>query len=494
MAFRARWSDLRWIRSVCPLVAALLFAASCANWSQEPARDGPFELELADGTWPAERISLSVPLRHEDPEGPKILIRLVRVFGKQGKLAPFFFLAGGPGGSGTGKILRKNARLTPLEMAILDHADIVFIDQRGTGAAIPRLICKDDAQIPLVPAPDRGLMLAIGSRLAKGCKRLWHERGIDLQAFNTAESAQDLEAVRLALRLPRISLLGASYGSHLAFAYLRRFGTIVDFGVFSGIQGPDHMYKLPQQIDALLETIDRRAPLADGRSVAQLARQVLERLESAPVRVRIDGDTEIELGPYDFQRFLGRATRRYDVHRHLPLAIAEMADGDFTELARRRLRTRTPDKRSLDAMHSAMKCASGSSQTRLQAIAAEAPHAIAGYTSNFPFPGTCHAWGVEPLSDGFRAPFHSEVPMLLFSGIFDARTPASNGQEMLQWFPKAHHAIVSKLGHAECYFQVCLDLVKELLTKGRVDRPRVIKISPTQEEIDRTFRRRRTAR
>ncbi len=98
------------------------------------------------------------------------------------------------------------------------------------------------------------------------------------------------------------------------------------------------------------------------------------------------------------------------------------------------------------------------------------------------------------MSDGFRAPFGSEVPMLFFSGVFDARTPASNGQEMLQWFPKAHHLVVSELGHAECYFEACLDLVEELLTKGRVNRPRVIEVSPTQEEIDRTFRRKRRAR
>ncbi len=186
MAFRVRWSDLKWIRSVCAVIVAFFAVASCANWSQEPARDGPFELELTDGTWSAERISLQVPLRHDDPEGHKILIRLVWVFGKERKLAPFFFLAGGPGGSGTGKVLRKNAQLTPLEKLILNYADIIFIDQRGTGAAIPRLICKDDAQLPLVPAPNRDLMLAVGSRLAEDCAKLWRERGIDLQAFNMA--------------------------------------------------------------------------------------------------------------------------------------------------------------------------------------------------------------------------------------------------------------------------------------------------------------------
>ena len=484
----------RWAYRLGILGAVSLTVLGCASSSSEPVHDGPFELELAGETRRAERISLSVPLRHDDPEGPKILIGVVRIFGENRNLAPFFFLAGGPGSSGISKFLHKGAQLAPIEKLILKHADIVHIDQRGAGTARPRLICDDTAELPLIPAPDRELMLAIGSRVAEDCAKIWRKKGIDLQAFNTEESARDLEAVRQALSLPRISLLGGSYGSHLAFAYLRRFGGSVDFGVLYGIQGPDHTYDLPLQIDELLETMDKRTPLDDGRSIQQLAKQVRARLESEPVRVRIDSDTEIELGVFDFQKFLADATLKYDIHRGLPPAIARMADGDFTELARWRLPFRTRGNWNVNAMRAAMICASGVSTARLRSIAEQALQSVGGDELTCPLPEICRAWGVEPLPPLFRAPLSSDVPMLFFSGVFDARTPASNAREMLSWFPNAHHVIVSNLGHASCYVEACLDLVEELLTKGSVDRPRIIEISPSQEEIYRSFGRKPRAR
>ena len=49
---------------------------------------------------------------------------------------------------------------------------------------------------------------------------MWRSKGVDLAAYNTNESADDLEDLRKALGASKISLWATSYGTHLALATL----------------------------------------------------------------------------------------------------------------------------------------------------------------------------------------------------------------------------------------------------------------------------------
>ena len=53
------------------------------------------------------------------------------------------------------------------------------------------------------------------------CAAELRDKGIDLAAYNTEASADDLEDLRKALGAPKISLFGFSYGTHLALAAIR---------------------------------------------------------------------------------------------------------------------------------------------------------------------------------------------------------------------------------------------------------------------------------
>jgi len=145
------------------------------------------------------------------------------------------------------------------------------------------------------------------------------------------------------------------------------------------------------------------------------------------------------------------------------------------DLAKAALKARA---QRLDAMHYAMDCASGASPARLRSINEQAPSSIAGRAASFPFPEICEAWGIRPLPQGFRSSFKSEVPVLLFSGTLDARTPVSNAEEMLESFPRGHHVIVAGAGHDWCRHSACLDIVAEFLTERTVELPRVTVLSP----------------
>jgi pimeloyl-ACP methyl ester carboxylesterase len=117
---------------------------------------------------------------------------------------------------------------------------------------------------------------------------------VDLAAYNTVESADDLEAIRAALGAERINLWGHSYGSHLALAYVRRHGEHVQRLIVGGVNGPGQRWRYPGDGQALLERVDsavrahpRLSPLVPD--LVGTTRRVLARLDAEPARVRGGG-------------------------------------------------------------------------------------------------------------------------------------------------------------------------------------------------------------
>lgn len=61
---------------------------------------------------------------------------------------------------------------------------------------------------------------------------------VDLgHTYNTAENAEDVNDLRLALGVQKINLWGHSYGSHLGLAILKRHGNTIHRAALSGVNG-----------------------------------------------------------------------------------------------------------------------------------------------------------------------------------------------------------------------------------------------------------------
>src|SRR5690606_26025154 len=104
-------------------------------------------------------------------------------------------------------------------------------------------------------------------RAAAWCADQWRDSGIDLQAYNTRESVEDLEALRKALGAEKIDLWGISYGTHLALAMAKKYPHSVGRMVLASTEGLDETIKLPSLSDAQLQRI------ADEISADVTARQ-----------------------------------------------------------------------------------------------------------------------------------------------------------------------------------------------------------------------------
>ena len=147
-------------------------------------------------------------------------------------------------------------RRFPLFMAMREVADVIALDQRGTGLSEPRLVCPETLDYPLDRPGHREEMLHLMTGKARSCAESFRSQGVDLSAYNTSESADDLESLRVALGAPKISLWSISYGTHLALAALRRHEKGIDRVILAGVEGPDHTAKLPGNIQKALETVN----------------------------------------------------------------------------------------------------------------------------------------------------------------------------------------------------------------------------------------------
>ncbi|WP_405858604.1 alpha/beta hydrolase [Streptomyces sp. NBC_00090] len=171
--------------------------------------------------------TVRVPLDYADPGGDRIPLTVSRVrasgpaTGRQGALV---FNPGGPGASSTYFPL---AAELPEWRRISAAYDLVGYAPRGVGRSAP-VSCQDPADRVTGPTPAPTLpsevykreRIARAKAYAEGCAR---RTGAALRHYHSLNNARDLEILRAALGEPRLTYLGASYGTYVGGLYATLF-------------------------------------------------------------------------------------------------------------------------------------------------------------------------------------------------------------------------------------------------------------------------------
>lgn len=410
----------------------------------------PHTFRARDGrTVEAELGSLRVPLRHAQPEGPWLTLRFVRFKSTNPKPgAPIVYLAGGPGGSG---IEAARGPRHELFLALREVADVIALDQRGTGLSNPHPKLSSSWSVPLDQSVDEALLTATLKEAASKAAQEWAAAGVDLGAYTTAESAEDLESLRKALGVPRLNLWGISYGTHLGLAYLRRHADRVERAILAGVEGPDDTWKRPAQAEALLDRWDAllRAQDTTQKGLRERLRALLEELERRPRTVKF---TDPRTGArqtwiatrFDLQRAAFESLRDPASFQRFLSLLSALEAGHFEVMAPfARLLRGGP----LEPMPLAMDAASGISPARRARIAREAGTALLGSAANAGVPEAAWVPGVVDLGEDFRGPLKARAPVLMISGTLDGRTGPDNAEALRPGLSRAVHLVLEGAGH-----------------------------------------------
>jgi pimeloyl-ACP methyl ester carboxylesterase len=348
--------------------------------------------------------------------------------------APIFLLHGGPGSSWLEQFPEDNmAREVAFYRSI---ADVVVFDQRGGGRSRPVMTCPDRKPLPSDRPFSPALVAEVMRELAITCRDRWTKAGVDLAAYNTVENAADVNDLRLALGYKKITLVGGSYGSHLALQFMRQYSDVVDRVVMFGIEGPDDTWDRPS---ATLATLGRIAAAAEqspafaGRVPAggllKTLEHVITRLETTPQQASVgQGDAARTVTvTADLVRAISRrgADRRNPANAW-PEMILAMDRGDFTVAAQTVAGLK--ELELPDPVHFSMDCASGISSQRLQAVRDDPARSLLGNLS-LEYETVCPVWPAENLGEPFRSRVVSSAPTLIIHGTWDTSTPIENARD-----------------------------------------------------------------
>ena len=413
----------------------------------EPASGDPVEAEL--GTfW--------VPANRSNPDTDLYKLCFIRFKStSENPGPPIIYLAGGPGGSG---IESARGGRFPLFMAMREFGDVIALEQRGTGISTPRPIINFSMDYPLDQPIDFDVLVKPVIARAKAELDKVASDGIDLRSFNTEESADDLNDLRIALGAEKMSLWGISYGSHLGLSAIRRHGAVIHKVMLGGLEGPDQSVKLPSDQEALLVDIAQRVKVDPviGEYFPDLMgrmKKVLADLEREPVMVRAYDSAskkrvEVMVDKYTMQFHTASLLGTTASSKTIPRLYYRASQGDFKFVANSALRIRRGANRQY-VMSLLMDCASGATEARLERIEQESKETLLGQTINYIFPDICGACGDIDLGDDFRSPIESDVAILFISGTLVGRTSVANAVELIPGFKNSHHLVIDGAGHSD---------------------------------------------
>ncbi|MGY1754772.1 alpha/beta hydrolase [Blastococcus sp. SYSU D01042] len=187
---------------------------------------------------------VTVPISYDEPGGERLPLRLVRAVhpAQTEKIGSLVVNPGGPGASGLDAAL--GLALT-LPEDVLRRFDLVGFDPRGVASSSPVECIPDETKERLLasePQPTSAEQLddvfGLAREVAEGCAERY-ESPAALGAFNTVDTARDMDLLREALGEEQLTYLGYSYGTTLGSTYAELFPDRVRALVLDAAVDPD---------------------------------------------------------------------------------------------------------------------------------------------------------------------------------------------------------------------------------------------------------------
>jgi pimeloyl-ACP methyl ester carboxylesterase len=421
------------------LPCALAFSIPAAAPAQ--LRVEPYAFRLADGTeLAAERGTFTVPEDRRDPRSRRIEIGFVRFRSTNPHPgAPIVYLAGGPGGSG---VATARGPRQPVFLALRQVADVIALDQRGVGLSNHIAPCTAARRLDPAAGLNEAALTAYYRETLQACVGRWRAAGVAVGGYTTEQNADDLEDLRRALGVRRIDLWGISYGTHLAFAAMRRHPGSIGRVALASAEGMNQTVKLPAHVDAAFARIDA----ALGGGLAARMRRVHARFDAAPQSFAAPAGS-FRADSFPLRMMAGFIAKNPDGFGQLAGAYAALDAGRTAPLAPLIWDFFYKNPLVMTGMPELMDLASGISEARLAEVRRQAPATLAGMAVNFPMPQLRGAVPGIDLGDRFRREIRANHPVLLFEGDLDVRTPLEEQAEATAGLRHLHRILVRNGGH-----------------------------------------------
>ncbi|MGI4735846.1 MAG: alpha/beta fold hydrolase [Janthinobacterium lividum] len=376
------------------------------------------------------------------------------------------YSTGGPGYSTTA-----NLDSISYQSGLLKYGGVVLFDQRGTRRAQPCLAC---AEVPeaIKQAYRTGLSPDSLVRLAvTRCRQKLARQGIDLSAYTTRESAEDINDLRRALRLDSLNLLGISYSGGLMLTVLRTHPEAVRCLLLNSPLPSAVNYEEGGLLN-INEALEHVFATCAQDSVAQPARAQLGQ-QFRTYFTAITGKTftlaYVEPSTRDSIQLKYTKTELLDaiVNRltqeqvqTVPGVIQDIMQGRHRPYVREQVDQAFAGDPALSlGMRYSVYCSEqlAYADPALEAQQAQILPWLAGYSFNNVTHGICRCWQVKPEPKTAKLPVYSAVPVLLTAGDLDPWCRPFYTQLLQRTLPNSQCLLFRNRGHAPGYSAAGID-------------------------------------
>jgi pimeloyl-ACP methyl ester carboxylesterase len=410
---------------------------------------------------------LVVPEDRANPNGKTISLSVAIIPAKAAipKPDPIVWLAGGPG----------DDAITEIPWAVAGglnrNRDVIFMSQRGTYTARPKLTCpvvdrwaEATLNMPYdAPATGRAYVAA-----TKQCRAQLLKRGVDLGAYNTLESSNDLDELRQALGVKEWDVYGISYGTDLALNYMRMHPQGIRSVGIDGIFPPplaggvSAWQSAGEGINAVFKACaeDSRCRRRYG-DIGATWRRLVRKYQVAPRTVRVPvegvkGTVAVKVsGGMLLQWTVSPGTH---LAGKVPADIDALAHGNPVPIAS----TWAAPKLNpagigvlSNGLFYGVSCGEWvpyESEASVVAAGRRAfptlPRSIWENAPNLPFMRqNCAAWNVPKVPAEVRDVPHSQIPTLVVDAQYDGQTAASFGPLVARTLPNSTVVTIPNVAH-----------------------------------------------
>lgn len=435
-----------------------------------------------------------VPLYHDDPSKGSITLSFIRLPSTSDNPGPpMVYLAGGPGGVGTNFAA---GHRHDLFMALRELGDVIAFNYRGTGSTNILADCDYPKKLEMEELiVSQETFVNYYKDMVTYCNQFWADEGSEMAAYNTWESAGDLEALREVLEVDQLNLWGISYGTHVALAALKRNPDSYGRVVMVSPEGLEQTIKMPARSNGYFERVQeminnspdlsKRYPnwLPNLKAVINDLRAnpktvtFTPRGSDTPVTMTFDNFPVQALISFGFISDPGRLGPLLDLTNAMAAGVYEPIAGIIYQNF---IVSALAGESSMSGMPTAMDGASGISPERLALFKEQAPKSVIGIAQNFPYPALYGTLDVPDLGEDFRAPFKSDVPTLVFTGTLDGRTFPEAHAEVMENLTDSRQIFIENGGHN--LFMIdpkVTEIILEFFRGNEVDTDTIVVPAPT---------------
>jgi len=399
-----------------------------------------------------------------------ITLRVARVPAsdqKQRLADPIFFFAGGPG--------QAASETWPIVARALREAnkrrDVILVDQRGTGGSNKLQCALGEAEfVTEIDLDD----------IRQQTRECLAELDADPRFYTTSVAAGDIEAVRQALGLAQINLIGVSYGTRAAQVYLRQYPEQVRSVVLDSVAPPqvllgtEHAPMLDLALERIFarcraqrECFDRFGDPAER--LQQLRTELASTTPSLTMRLPTSGQRETIDVTSDV---LGVAVRLLsyasETQALLPIVLEQAELGDWQPLAAQALmQVGNLTDMLARGMEMSVIC---SEDVPFYPEQLDHSNTLLGNTLIEVMRAQCEVWPRGEVPADFHQPLNNdEVPVLLLSGEVDPVTPPRYAEQAAKQFARSAHWVIPGQGHSVLRHGCVPDKLAEFLDQPEPD-------------------------